>query len=472
MNMKNLSILIVLLFLCSASLFSQVAINTDGSQPDGSAMLDVKSTTKGVLIPRMTFEQRNAIQNPIEGLMVYCTNCSSDGTGVLSMYQAGKWQNYTRSCETPAIPPASTHIPEVTQITWNWDAVPIATDYKWNTTNDYSTAIDVGNATTFTETGLTCFTSYTRYVWAYNACGNSSFRSLAQTTSQIPFSPAPTPGVHDQGFNRIVWNWLPVSGATGYKWGATNDFSAATDMGTSTSKTETSLPCGTSFTRYIWAYDGCGYSTVVEIQQATLACSSCGTPITDVRDGKVYNTVLIGGYCWISQNLNIGTRINGSQSQTNNSTIEKYCYNDLETNCDVYGGLYQWPEAMQYVTTQGVQGICPSGWHLPTDAEWTTLTTFLGGESVAGGKMKEAGTLHWASPNTGATNESGFTALPGGDRSSNGSFYDLTYYAYFWSSSEYSSSYAWYRYLYYDNDDVYRGYGSKTYGFSVRCVQD
>ncbi len=189
--------------------------------------------------------------------------------------------------------------------------------------------------------------------------------------------------------------------------------------------------------------------------------------------GQVYNTVQIGSLCWLKENLNVGTRINGSQSQTNNSTIEKYCYNDQESNCDTYGGLYQWNEAMQYVTTAGVQGICPAGWHLPTDAEWTTLTTFLGGESVAGGKMKETGTTHWLSPNTGATNTSGFTALPGGTRIYNGYFYDLGDYAYFWSSTEYSSPNAWYRYLRYDYANVGRHYvHDKTHGFSVRCARD
>ena len=96
----------------------------------------------------------------------------------------------------------------------------------------------------------------------------------------------------------------------------------------------------------------------------------------------------------MAENLNVGTRINGSGSQTNNSTIEKYCYDDNEANCTTYGGLYQWDESMQYSTMPGVQGICPTGWHLPTDAEWTTLTTYLGGEGIAGGKKKETGTTH------------------------------------------------------------------------------
>jgi uncharacterized protein (TIGR02145 family) len=188
--------------------------------------------------------------------------------------------------------------------------------------------------------------------------------------------------------------------------------------------------------------------------------------------GQVYNTVQIGTQCWLKEDLNIGTRINGSQNQQNNGIIEKYCYDDLESNCDIYGGLYQWDEVMQYVSTEGTQGICPDGWHIPTDAEWTILTNYLGGENVAGGKMKEAGLTHWASPNTGATNESGFTALPGGTRQENGIFGFLTYQAYFWSSSQNDDTYAWYRQLICLYEHVSRSDITKARGFSARCVQD
>ena len=127
---------------------------------------------------------------------------------------------------------------------------------------------------------------------------------------------------------------------------------------------------------------------------------------------------------------------------------------------------------MQWSTTEGVQGICPTGWHIPTDGEWTVLTTFLGGESVAGGKMKEAGYAHWVSPNTGATNSSGFTALPGGGRDFYGNFYYLTVYGHYWSSSQSDATSAWYRYLYYDGEYVLHYSYGKALGFSGRCLQD
>ena len=192
---------------------------------------------------------------------------------------------------------------------------------------------------------------------------------------------------------------------------------------------------------------------------------------TVIYEGQVYNTVLIGDQCWLKENLNVGTMINGSENMTDNGLIEKYCYDNDPANCETYGGLYQWNEMMEYTTTQGVQGICPAGWHIPTDEEWTTVTDFLGGTSVAGGKMKETGTTHWNPPNTAATNESGFTSLPGG-------FYYVDSFIYlgsdgnWWSSTEYSSSSAWIRYMYYDNGIVYRYNDSKTRGFSARCLRD
>jgi uncharacterized protein (TIGR02145 family) len=184
----------------------------------------------------------------------------------------------------------------------------------------------------------------------------------------------------------------------------------------------------------------------------------------------------------MAENLNIGTRISGSSNQTDNSEIEKYCYNNSDAQCDTYGGLYQWNEMMGYTTTAGVQGICPDGWHLPTDAEWCTLEqqvdptitcSSTGWRGVdGGGKLKESGTTHWNSPNTGATNSSGFTALPSGYRYAYGSFDYLGYYGRWWSSSEDAASDAWYRGLTYGGAQVGRYSGDQSGGFSVRCLKD
>ena len=248
-----------ILISISIQLSGQVTVNTDGSPPDSSAMLDVKSTTKGILPPRMTFEQRNAIANPAEGLLVLCTNCTEDGAAVLCIYLAGKWQNVLWNCPSPIAPSTGTHVPGITQITWNWNSVPIALGYKWNTSNDYNTAIDIGPGMSFTDTALTCNTSYSRYVWAYNACGASNPALLSQAT--LPDPPiAPTESIHIPGINQINWNWEAAALATGYRWNTINDYNSAEDMGSSTSRNETGLLCYTSYFRFVWAYSPCGIS--------------------------------------------------------------------------------------------------------------------------------------------------------------------------------------------------------------------
>ena len=149
---------------------------------------------------------------------------------------------------------------------------------------------------------------------------------------------------------------------------------------------------------------------------------TCGDPLYDRRDGRSYPTVLIGTQCWMARNLNIGIKKDWPLNQTDNDTIEKYCYDNNLANCEVYGELYQLAEANDYNTINGGQGICPDGWHLSTDDEWCTLATFLDGTvnctvdwawtgTDAGGKLKETGTTHWSSPNSGATNSSGFQPL-------------------------------------------------------------
>ena len=198
---------------------------------------------------------------------------------------------------------------------------------------------------------------------------------------------------------------------------------------------------------------------------------NCGNPI--VYEGKTYNTIQIGDKCWLKENLNVGIRIDDSIDQTNNSIIEKYCYNNLESNCDDYGGIYQWDEAMQFVITEGAKGICPTGWHIPTLYQWRRAIDYLGGENVAGGKMKEAGLTHWAWPNTGATNSSGFTGLPAGGHSSYWNWNGIFIQTAFWSSTEWNNTGACSCYLETYNEEARAGGSSlKSSGYSVRCIKD
>ncbi|MBI5219952.1 MAG: fibrobacter succinogenes major paralogous domain-containing protein [Bacteroidia bacterium] len=209
----------------------------------------------------------------------------------------------------------------------------------------------------------------------------------------------------------------------------------------------------------------------------------CGTLFTDYRDGRYYNSLQLGIQCWMGQNLNYGDKVNTNITQMNNPVVEKYCYNNDTNNCNIYGGLYQWAEMVQYlngasniaswnpVPTGNVQGICPAGWHLPSDSEWQGLVNYLGGDTVAGGKLKETGLTHWNSPNTGADNSSNFTALGAGQRAAN-TILDFKNIAYFWTITEYGIYDVWYRALNFNDAAVTHDKYAKNTGRSVRCLRD
>jgi len=239
-------------------------------------------------------------------------------------------------------------------------------------------------------------------------------------------------------------------------------------------------------TYYVRAYatnsNGTGYGSAMSF---TTQQGSSDSSFTDSRDGNVYKTVTIGNQVWMAENLKYLPSVVGPNTGSNTTAYYYiFGYNGTSvtdakatTNYATYGVLYNWPAAMAGTASSssnpsGVQGVCPAGWHLPSDAEWTQLTDYLGGESVAGGKLKEAGTSHWTSPNTGATNETCFTALPGGCRSNNESFSMVQRFGYWWSATEYGASVAWYRNMYYNSVVVGRFKNVKEGGASVRCVRD
>lgn len=201
---------------------------------------------------------------------------------------------------------------------------------------------------------------------------------------------------------------------------------------------------------------------------------------TDSRDGQIYEWVRIGDQVWMAENLNY------DQSSYGND----WCYDNNSSNCDTYGRLYDWAAVMQGASSSssnpsGVQGVCPDGWHVPSDEEWKELEMKLGmSQSEADGTgdrgtnegSKLAGNAYlWNDgdlENNSEFGSSGFTALPGGDRYYYGDFYSIGYYGFWWSSKEYSSMNAWRRKLYYYYSNVHRHHNAKEYGFSVRCVRD
>jgi len=252
------------------------------------------------------------------------------------------------------------------------------------------------------------------------------------------------------------------------------------------------LSCGQNYTLYIWAQNGCSTSAA-SVFTFSLSCTSCGSQV------------------FMAVNMNVGTMINGSNEQNNNSQLEKYCYNNTPANCTTYGGLYQWAEAVgePYSSnstlvggfwqgcdpcgSSGRQGICPAGYHIPTDLEWsryewcvennipptgtTPLATFQGNQNWRGTNSSTMGpgaklkASNSNSPAWDGTNASGFTALPAGTRGIGG-FGTLGSLAYFWSATENSATHAWNRLLSTGVWQSFRSSALKTHGYSVRCLQN
>lgn len=213
---------------------------------------------------------------------------------------------------------------------------------------------------------------------------------------------------------------------------------------------------------------------LILIGLAFLSFENQSQTVTDY-DGNVYDTVMIGTQAWLKENLKVTHYNNGDPipNVTANTAWAALltgarCYynNDSVAYDSVYGPLYNW------YAVNDANNLCPSGWHVSTNAEWQTAETYLGGSYIAGGKMKEAATLHWLSPNTGATNSTGFTGLPGGMRDPANNFQYIRENGLWWTPTAYNSSMAWSTYMWYLFAGVDHNPGTKKYGFSVRCVKD
>jgi len=203
----------------------------------------------------------------------------------------------------------------------------------------------------------------------------------------------------------------------------------------------------------------CSATKSISILNLPSSILSCGNPLTDVRDNKVYQTIQIGTQCWLASNLNYGTTLSSLQDQRDNCVPEKYCYNDNLTNCTNHGGLYQWDELMQFDETPADQGFCPPGWHIPTENEWNTLFANYINSGFAGSPLKYSG-------------YSGFNALLSGARHINKGW-DLQGFAtFFWSSTQLGSAKAWAHGMNDDDPSVSSYPSSRVNAFSVRCLKD
>jgi hypothetical protein len=450
-------------------LFAQVGINADNSTPDQSAGLDVNFNNKGFLLPRMTFDQRNAIASPAEGLMVFCTNCTENGA--LSIYSNSFWRSFF-PCNTPSAT-AGTFALSPGQIVWSWTAVPGATGYKWNTTANYGTALDMGMATTQTESGISCGTTNTRYVWVNDECGISIPVTLSQMVpAGSPVSPSS--GSHVPGLTTLEWNWNAVADAIGYRWNTTDNFATATEMGTSTTKIESGLSSGTYYTRFVWAYNGCGSSASTSLMQSTLLNIVCGSAFTinhlasggiaPVDKTVTYSTVTgIPGEpakCWITRNLGASQQATVVSDASEASAgwyfqfNRKQGYQYISSRIPGSAWISSISESSNWITANDpCASELGNGWRIPTSTEWTNVD--------ASGNWTD-----WNGPYGSALKlpAAGYLYLTDGSLNYRGS------YGYYWSSTQNSTTHGW-------SLGFLSGYCSmssnnKALGLPTRCIRD
>ncbi len=329
-------------------------------------------------------------------------------------------------------------------------------------------------------TGLDPGTVYHYRIKAVNADGISYGKDIAFTTTYPPQAvteAATSVGQNSATLNGTV-NANGLSTTVTFEYGLTTGYGSTATAAESPVTGSTSTPVSAPITglspstTYHFRVKAASAGGTVYGNDATFDTPASSVTVSDF-EGNIYNTVIIGTQEWMSENLkatkfNNGTPIPlvANDVSWQNLTTAGYCWlnNDEASFKNIYGALYNW-----YSINTGM--LCPTGWHAPADDEWVTLTTYLGGEGVAGGKLKEAGTTHWQTPNTGATNESGFTALPGGYRFDYGAFDNSGDNGHFWSSTEYSSDYVWYQYILYNEANSHRTYNHKRSGFAIRCIK-
>ncbi len=369
----------------------------------------------------------------------------------------------------------------------NYISTIITFEYGLNTsygsTNSATHSPITGNTITNVSvsiTGLVGGTTYHFRVKAVNSLGTTYGSDLTFTTfGQIPT----TTTMAATNITTVAAQLNATVNANYLESAITFDYGTSVSYGSTVSATQSpvigntitnvnaniaGLTGGTTYHYRAKAVNSLGTSLGNDMSFATVPAI-----VNDV-DGNTYDVISIGTQIWMAGNLKTtkyrdGTIIPLVTDNTSWSNLTSGAYSDYSNTPSTsitYGRLYNW-----YAINDG-HNVCPIGWHVPIDAEWTTLITYLGGNNVAGGALKEVGTLHWLTPNDGATNLSGFTALGSGYRGNDGIFSNLDYSGIFWSATEDNATYAWYRVIVYYSSFVMRTNFYKSNGFSVRCMRD
>ncbi|WP_161971673.1 fibrobacter succinogenes major paralogous domain-containing protein [Flavobacterium silvisoli] len=372
------------------------------------------------------------------------------------------------------------------------------------TTQLTTKTLDGSGAGAFSSAVLNLDSNTTYYIRAYavNAYGTAygneiSFKTLINP-ADLPV--LTTTSVTDVTTNSAVSGGNVTSSGVspvtsrGIVWGLNPDPTILINIGMSSNGiglgafTSNAVNLSPNTTYYVKAYatnsQGTAYGNEFSFTTSPLLYT-VGNGVNDI-DGNHYNSVILSGKEWTTSNLNVtqytdGTPIPQVQNASDwaNLTTGAWCYYAFQTsNGVVYAKLYNWYAVAGIWNTASKtdpaqrKKLAPTGWHVPTNSDWNSVTTYLGGAQTAGGLLKETGPLHWQSPNTGAVNSSGFTALPGGNVLPNGTFGNLGTIGYWWSSNEYNLSSSWCAGLYSDNTTISNAPINKNYGFSVRLVKD
>lgn len=466
--MKDKFLLFLLFIVLFTECFGQVSVNMDGSPPHNSAMLEVKSDSKGVLIPRLTIEERDAILNPAEGLMIFCINCGSEGS--LCIFSNDSWKTFAPCyVSTPA---ANDNKVFPGQINWKWAEAAGAIGYKWNTLNNQDEAIDLGNSLQVQENINFCDTTLQRYLWAYNSCAVSPLEILSQG---IPASEPSIPvgSAHIAKTNQITWNWELSPDVTGYKWNSENNLSTANDLDLNVSITQYGLNCGTSYSCYLWAYNGCGYSFPAQFTISTDIC--CGDPIQShhyssegvapVDKNTTYGTVQgIPGEpakCWITSNLGADHQAS-SINDVSEAAAGWYWQFNREQGFK-HDGTSRTPNTTWIASIEEY-----SEWNLPNDpcalllgGDWRIPTVAELSNIDAASAWDEA-TDVWGSSlkiHTAGILTNGYGLIDG-----RGSFAGL------WSSSQ-KDNYLGFNLFFGENNCAVQHY-YKAFGLSIRCIRN
>lgn len=329
------------------------------------------------------------------------------------------------------------------------------------------------------------------------ACSSSTDNNGNSNTTVVPLPPTSlTGGVISP--TQIILNWTDNStNELGFKIERRTGSSIYSVVGTVNQDvldfTDSGLTPSTTYTYRVYAYNAVGNSLTYTNELTLTTTPLQGPNVIDI-DGNTYQSVINCGLTFTKKNLNVTKYSDGTPipqvtdpTQWANLTTGAWCYyNNDPAKGPIYGKLYNWYAVAGIYDTASASNpalrkhLAPTGWHIPSDTEWGTLINCFdpnadGGNNnpnLAGGKMKSTGTSLWFSPNSEATNQSGFTGLPAGYRNTNGTFNDVGYHGDWWSSSEYFTNIAWARYLIYNGSTAGRLDGNKEYGFSVRCVKD